>query len=243
MLESHCPPDCASVWIARAAECGSTAHGMVQWAWAWAVARVGGYDQVALGVVRSAHWAVPQGKSAAGYLMTTVPIPARMEKDLTLGAALRFYREAVLAARDFTRADPREMAKGLGRPAGNLWDAVVMTENSSLEELVLPHLPNGFVSSIEIHERTGEPLTASAWLGHRSEIEIEALPERFSETRCETAGRDLVESHPTSRGHGLRHPVGKARSSIRRMPCSNRRPRNRRPGTRTRLRWDLAGVS
>lgn len=165
----------------RATECGSTVHGMVQWAWAWAVARVGGYDQVALGVVRSAHWAVPQGKSAAGYLMTTVPIPARMEKDLTLGAALRFYREAVLAARDFTRADPREMAKGLGRPAGNLWDAVVMTENTSLEELVLPHLPNGFVSSIEIHERTGEPLTASAWLGNRPEIEIEALPERFSE--------------------------------------------------------------
>lgn len=167
---------------ARATECGSTAHGMVQWAWAWAVARVGGYDQVALGVVRSAHWAVPQGKSAAGYLMTTVLIPARTEKDLTLGAALRFYREAVLAARDFTRADPREMAKGLGRPAGNLWDAVVMTENSSLEELVLPQLTSGFISSIEIHERTGEPLTASAWLGHRSEIEIEALPERFSES-------------------------------------------------------------
>ncbi len=166
---------------ARAAECGSTAHGVVQWAWAWAVARVGGYDQVALGVVRSAHWSVPQGRSAAGYLMTTVPIPARMEKDLTLGDALRLYREAVLAARDFTRADPREMAKGLGRPAGNLWDAVVMTENSSLEELVLPHLPDKFVASMEIHERTGEPLTASAWLGIRSEIEIEALPERFSE--------------------------------------------------------------
>ncbi len=170
---------------ARAATCGSTAHGMVQWAWAWAVARVGGYDQVSLGVVRSAHWAVPKGRTAAGYLMTTVPIPTRMEKDLTLGDALRHYREAVLAARDFTRADPREMAAGLGRPAGNLWDAVVMTENSSLEELVLPHIPAGFVDSIEIHERTGEPLTASAWLGIRSEIEIEALPERFSEPAAE----------------------------------------------------------
>jgi amino acid adenylation domain-containing protein len=166
---------------ARAAECGSTSHGLVQWAWAWAVARLGGYDQVALGVVRSAHWTVPQGRRAAGYLMTTVPIPARMEKNLTLGDALRLYREAVLVARDFTRSDPREMAKGLGRPAGNLWDAVVMTENASLEELVLPHLPDGLVSSIEIHERTGEPLTASAWLGIRPEIDIEALPERFSE--------------------------------------------------------------
>lgn len=166
---------------ARAAECGSTAHGIVQWAWAWAVARVGGYEQVALGVVRSAHWSVPEDRKAVGYLMTTVPIPVRMQKDLTLCTALRLYREAVLAARDFTRADPRDMAKSLGRPAGNLWDAVVMTENSSLEELVLPHLPDGFVKSIEIHERTGEALTASAWLGNRPEIEIEALPERFSE--------------------------------------------------------------
>ncbi len=193
---------------ARAAECGGTAHGIVQWAWAWAVSRVGGYDQVSLGVVRSAHWAVPKDRSAAGYLMSTMPVPARMEKDLSLGDALRLYREAVLAVRDFTRADPREMAKGLGRPSNNLWDAVVMTENSSLEELVLPHLPAGFVSSIEIHERTGEPLTASAWLGKQAEIEIEALPERFSEQAVRNLAATWLKAIQLTADASFETPLG-----------------------------------
>lgn len=174
----------------RAVACGSTAHGLAQWAWAWAIARVAGYEHVTLGVVRSAHWSIPKDQKAAGYLMTTVPIPARLEENRSLGEALQLYREAILTARGFIRADPREISIALGRPSGNLWDAVVMTENSSLEEIVLPHLPVGFVTSIEIHERTGEPLTASAWLGENAEIEIEALPERFSET----AAKHLAET-------------------------------------------------
>lgn len=184
------PPDLRARLESRAKACGTTSHGLVQWAWAWTVARVAGYEQVSLGVVRSAHWTIPAPKIAAGYLMATVPIPARMERGTTLGDALRFYREAVLTARSFTRADPREMALGLGRPANLLWDAVVMTENSSLEELVLPYLPDGYVNSIGIHERTGEPLSASAWLGTRAELEIETLPERFSAE----AARHLAES-------------------------------------------------
>jgi nonribosomal peptide synthetase CepB len=165
----------------RAQACGSTVHGLVQWAWAWAVARLAGYEQLSLGVVRSAHWQLPSTKTAAGYLMTTVPVPARMEHNTTVGDALRRYREAVLAVRDFTRADSREMGRALGRPAALPWDAVVMTENGSLGELVYPQLPDGLVASIVVHERTGEPLTASACLGKQSAIEIEALPERFSE--------------------------------------------------------------
>lgn len=180
------PPGLRDRLDQRAVEAGSTVHGLVQWAWAWTVARIGGYPNVSIGLVRSAHWTIPKPDTAAGYLMTTMPVPALAEQDLALGDALKSYRDAVLSIRDFSRADPREMATGLGRPTSQPWDAVVMTENASLEELVVQCLPEGFIKSISIHERTGEPLTASAWLGKHAELEVEALPDRFSvkATRC-----------------------------------------------------------
>ena len=164
----------------QASDLSTTLHGIVQWAWGWTLARIGGYDHSVLGVVRSAHWSLPQDQVSAAYLMATLPIPTRADGTLNLGESIRHYREAVLAIRDFPLADPREAAAALGRPASHLWDSVIMTENHSLEESVRPNLPPGLIDSITIHERTGEPLTASAWLGAQPAIEIEAMPGRFS---------------------------------------------------------------
>ncbi|MCU0796263.1 MAG: condensation domain-containing protein, partial [Akkermansiaceae bacterium] len=185
-----------------AAELSTTLHGIVQWAWGWTLARIGGYDHSILGVVRSAHWSLPSDQASAGYLMATLPIPTRADGTLTLGEAIRHYREAVLAIRDFPLADPREAAAALGRPASHLWDSVIMTENHSLEESVRPHLPPGLIDSITIHERTGEPLTASAWLGAQAAIELEAMPGRFSLTATRHLAAswikalELIATHP-----------------------------------------------
>lgn len=202
------PRDLLDCLQTRAAECSTTLHGLVQWAWGWAVARVGGYDQTVLGLVRSAHWSIPPDRKAAGYLMATLPVPSRVEAAMTIGEALRQYREAVLAIRDFPRADPRELAAALGRSASHLWDAVVMTENFSLEESVRPHLPPGLIDSIEIHERTGEPLTASAWLGARPAIELESMPGRFSLTATRHLAETWIKALHLIADHPPETPLG-----------------------------------
>ncbi|MDB6077844.1 MAG: Peptide synthetase, partial [Akkermansiaceae bacterium] len=109
--------------------------------------------------------------------------------EITLGAALQAYREAILKIRDVIAVDAKVAATALGRHPNHPWDSVVVTENGSLADAVMPALPPGFVSSIELYERTGEPLSASAWIGSRPEIEVEAAPEIFSARAAKVLAR------------------------------------------------------
>lgn len=174
--------------IAQRAE--TTVHCIVQWAWAFVIGRVFGRRNTVVGVVRSGHWSLANPDAAVGYLLSTVPVPATTDPAKTLGEVLTEYRKAVLEVRNSLVADPSLAAATMGRMASRPWDAVVMTERSTMEEAVIGRSPVGLVESLQLHERTGEPLSGAAWLGAEPAIEVESDPTHFS---CE-ATRMLVNA-------------------------------------------------
>ncbi|MDB6077338.1 MAG: uncharacterized protein JWO82_1085, partial [Akkermansiaceae bacterium] len=68
-------------------ELDTTTHNILQWAWGFTIGRVFARKNPVVGVVRSGHWAVEGRKEAAGYLMSTLPVPISYEPEITLGAA------------------------------------------------------------------------------------------------------------------------------------------------------------
>lgn len=138
-----------------------TAPTLVTWAWAQAVAKSSGAAAVAIGQVRSG----PPRHGQAGFSMNTVPVVISRDAD---PQALRSH---LLAMRGIENVSPRDLPSDVFQNAGGPWPGgILMVERGTLHHQVglSPE-----ISGMILHEHSGEPLLASAWIHPSLDLEVE----------------------------------------------------------------------
>ena len=145
-----------------------TAASLLTWAWGQAVACAAGVDAVLVGQVRSG----PPLPARAGFTMNTVPLVIDRAPEALLKPVLRDFRMKLLEMRDIECVSPQDLPPELFHETGGPWPGgVVMVERGSLH-----HQLGGSdaIKTIHLHEFSGEPLLASAWIQPELRLEVEA---------------------------------------------------------------------
>ena len=152
-----------------------TAATLLTWAWGQAVACAAGVDAVLLGQVRSG----PPLPARAGFSMNTVPLVIDRAPEVPLKPVLLDFRKKLLEMRAVETVSPQDLPPELFHETGGPWPGgVVMVERGSL------HYQLGgtdFIESIRLHESSGAPLLASAWIQPELLLEVEASGASFGE--------------------------------------------------------------
>jgi amino acid adenylation domain-containing protein len=142
-----------------------TAASLLTWAWGQAVACAAGVDAVLVGQVRSG----PPMTAQAGFSMNTVPLV--IDRALEVKSALQDFRRKLLEMRAIECVSPLDLPPELFYETGGPWPGgVVMVERGSLQ-----HQLGGtdLIESICLHEFSGAPLLASAWIQPELRLEVE----------------------------------------------------------------------
>ncbi|WP_033442424.1 non-ribosomal peptide synthase/polyketide synthase [Saccharothrix sp. NRRL B-16314] len=176
---------------------GLTVNTVVQGAWALLLARASGEDDVVFGSTVSGRPAELAGvESMVGMLINTVPTRAVVDRTAEVGTWLRGFQAAQSESRRFEHTSLSEIqsfARIEPGAGGRLFDSVVVFEN-------YPYDPNGTgprVVEVDAVDNTTLPLTLSASLTDRLDIDLAYDPELFDATTAERlAGwlRSLVEA-------------------------------------------------
>ena len=150
-----------------------TAATMITWAWGQAVAAAAGVERVAIGQVRSG----PRRTAQAGFTMNTVPVVVCRFDGEIWAPAVRSFREHLLSLRAIEKVSPELLPPAIYQETGGPWPGgVVMVERGTLR-----HEVGAFesVESMLLHEFSGEPLLASAWIGPELTLEVEVDGREF----------------------------------------------------------------
>ncbi|WP_447002782.1 non-ribosomal peptide synthase/polyketide synthase [Saccharothrix isguenensis] len=176
---------------------GLTVNTVVQGAWALLLARASGEDDVVFGSTVSGRPAELAGvESMVGMLINTVPTRAVVDGAAEVGTWLREFQTAQSESRRFEHTSLSEIQSWARIESGTgvrLFDSVVVFEN-------YPYDPDGDgprVVEVEGVDNTTLPLTLSASLTDRLNIDLAYDPELFDATTAERlAGwlRALVEA-------------------------------------------------
>ncbi len=157
-----------------------TAAALLTWAWGQAVSCAAGVDAVLVGQVRSG----PPQPSRVGFSMNTVPLVIDRAAEVLLKPVLQDFRKKLLEMRALETVSPPDLPPELFHETGGPWPGgVVMVERGSLH-----HQLGGTdcIESIRLHEFSGEPLLASAWIQPELQLEVETSGKSF--------GRDTAQS-------------------------------------------------
>jgi amino acid adenylation domain-containing protein len=147
---------------------GVTAASLLTWTWGQTVACAAGLDAVLVGQVRSG----PPLPARAGFSMNTVPLVINRASGVPLKPVLLDFRRKLLEMRALETVSPQDLPQELFHETGGPWPGgVVMVERGSLH-----HQLGGTdcIESICLHEFSGEPLLASAWIQPELLLEVEA---------------------------------------------------------------------
>jgi len=108
-----------------------TLNNLVQGAWALALARYQGVEEVIFGVVRSGrHWTDTAPNDRAGLFINTIPFPVHVAPSQPLGPWLQSLRAQQLAARAGEHASAEQIRRWCGLPkSAVLFRTVLMFEN------------------------------------------------------------------------------------------------------------------
>ncbi len=143
-----------------------TAASLLTWAWGQAVACAAGVDAVLVGQVRSG----PPMTASAGFSMNTMPLV--IDRAAEAKPALQDLRRKLLEMRAIECVSPQDLPPELFHETGGPWPGgVVMVERGCLQ-----HQLGGtdLIESIHLHEFSGAPLLASAWIQPELRLEVEA---------------------------------------------------------------------
>lgn len=144
-----------------------TAPTLVTWAWAQAVARASGAAAVAIGQVRSG----PPNPTQAGFSMNTVPLVISRDADP------QKLRRQLLAMRGIETVSPRDLPADVFQNTGGPWPGgILMVEHGTLHHQV-GSSPE--IVEMLLHETSGEPLLASAWIHPSLDLEVETDGKSF----------------------------------------------------------------
>jgi amino acid adenylation domain-containing protein len=145
----------------------ATAATLVTWAWGQAVATAAGAERIAVGQVRSG--APTDG--LAGFTMNTVPLVIARAPVAPLGSVIADFRKRLLAMRDIERVPLDALPPGIFHESGGPWPGgALMVQRGDLKRMAGL---SPAVGGIVLHEASGEPLLASAWIEPDMVLEVE----------------------------------------------------------------------
>jgi amino acid adenylation domain-containing protein len=151
--------------VARRMETSSPT--LVTWAWGQAVATAAGADAVAVGQVRAG----PPTPGQAGFTMNTVPLVIPRTAPESAAKVLSDFRKHLHDMRSIENTSPQDLPPGTFEQAGGPWPGgVLMVEHGTLHHQVGK---TAVIESITLHESSGEPLLASAWIHPDLRLEVE----------------------------------------------------------------------
>ena len=157
-----------------------TAATMITWAWGQAVARTAGADTIAVGQVRSG----PPMLGQAGFSMNTVPLVIPRAGSGPARSKLRDFRQSLLDMRLIETVSPQELPPSIFQETGGPWPGgVIMVQRGTLHDLVGK---TQAIESITLHEMSGEPLLASAWIRPELRLEVEVDGSRYGARAAES---------------------------------------------------------
>lgn len=144
-----------------------TVPSLLTWAWGQVVACAAGAEAVLVGQVRSG----PPTPSSAGFSMNTVPLVIERAVGGPLAPVMKDFRRKLIEMRSVETVSPQDLPPELFHETGGPWPGgVVMIERGSLHH----HLGGtDGIESIRLHEFSGEPLLASAWILPELTLEVE----------------------------------------------------------------------
>ena len=150
---------------------GVTLNNLVQGAWALALGRYNGVDEVVLGAIRACrHWGDQSADDSVGLLINTVPFRVRIAPDLPLSGWLRGLREQQVALRPHGHAALSQIRQWTGLPGdAPLFRTLLAFENFHPEER-LARLGNG--RRFELREKP-DTVTLSAYAGQTLLLTLE----------------------------------------------------------------------
>ena len=144
-----------------------TAATLITWAWGQAVAAASGAAAVALGQVRSG----PPRPRQVGFFMNTVPVVVRRVTAGPLQQELLDFRKRLLDLRAIENVSVEQLPAAIFRETRGPWPAgVLMVEKGTLHEQVGR---SEVIEAFRLHEFSGEPLLASAWIHPALRLEVE----------------------------------------------------------------------
>ncbi len=178
---------------AFAAKRGLTLAAIVQAAWAVALGRYAGQDDVVFGSTRSGRRPEIDGvASTVGLLINTLPIRAKPDPERPLDDFLRVIRRKSLDVRPFDHAPPTAVQEWSEVPAGSpLYETIVVVENYRLNEAMRGLGGSWENRSVELHE---SPHYAFALAAAAGICELE-LRLHYDGSRVEAGTAKLLLDH------------------------------------------------
>lgn len=162
-------PEVAAALQAAAVSLDVTASTLVTWAWGQAIGTAAGADAVAVGQVRSG----PPMPDQAGFSMNTVPLVIRRERSGTIRPILQEFRQQLLAMRSIESVAVEQVSANIFKEVGGPWPGgILMVERGTLHHQIGK---SERIQSITLHELSGEPLLASAWIHPEMRLEVEVI--------------------------------------------------------------------
>ena len=159
--------DLAARLEATASDMGVTAATLITWAWGQAVATAAGADRAAIGQVRSG----PPKPGQAGFSMNTVPLVIARAGRIPVDEEIRDFRLKLLAMRAVENVSPQHLPPGIFQETNGPWPGGVLMVEIASPMGQLGH--SALIESVKLHEYSGEPLLASAWIHPELRIEVE----------------------------------------------------------------------
>ena len=157
---------------------GVTLNTFLQAAWAIFLSRHSGSEDVLFGATRACrHLEGVDVKRMVGLLINTVPIRVKPCRTIRLGDFLRSLHQLWTALRDHEHTPLESIHEWCGfNAASPLFHSIVVFEKGTLHDLVSPDDASW---DCDLHQRTGVPLTLSAFDGKSLRMELHYDGERY----------------------------------------------------------------
>ena len=183
-----------------------TLNTLLQAAWAIFLNRHSGSEDVLFGATRACrHVENVDTKRMVGLLINTVPLRAKPRRTTLLGDFLRDLQQQWVAIRDHEHTSLESIREWCEfNSASPLFHSIVVFERGKLQDLVSP----GDASwTCELHQRTGVPLTLSAFDGKSMRLELHHDGDRYGGEDAEHY-LSLLKQLLLSMLEGAERPIG-----------------------------------
>ena len=157
-----------------------TAPTLLTWSWGQVVAAAAGVEAVAIGQVRSG----PPTPNRAGFSMNTVPLVIERYSKGPLKTVLQEFRQLLLSLRDVENVSPQDLTSGIFNEVGGPWPGggLMIQRGDLAHQMGLTDA----ITSIRLHEKSGENLLASAWVHPDMLMEVEVDGSQFGKEAAQT---------------------------------------------------------
>ena len=164
-----------------------TLNSLVQGAWALALGRYQGVDEVVFGIVRSCrHWTEDGPNDRVGMFINTIPFHVDVAPGQPVGAWLRGLREQQMAVRAGEYASAAQIRRWCGLPkSAGLVRSCLMFENRDPAEVM-----SGAGQCVQVHGKTDLP-TIAGYAGNVLTLTFESSPVRHASAQLQFVLRHM----------------------------------------------------